>query len=99
MERDQIITVCRVIGQMDLTANRVLILSAAQYDQLTMSELAREINKSLSATGSLVKTAIKDGLVRRIHAKHDLRKVTIRLTPKGSRTLQKFFARFEPVSA
>lgn len=98
MEQAQIVTVCRVIGHHRLTAQRVLLLHAAQYEP-TVTEMAKELSSSLSATGSLVKTACHDGLVKRVHSEEDFRKVTIRLTPKGTRVLQKFFAKFQPVSA
>lgn len=100
MERDRIITVCRVISQEGMTANRVLILNAAQYTPL-MSELATEVGCSRQAVTGLVKTAIKDGLLKRIpaDAKHDLRKFKVTLTAKGKKALLKLFSRFEPTSA
>jgi DNA-binding MarR family transcriptional regulator len=99
MEQSEIITVCRVIAQCDLTASRVLILHAAQYNP-TMGEIARETSISTASATNNVETMEKDGLVKRVRAaQEDLRKVTVEITPDGQEVLASFFARFQPVSA
>ena len=54
-----------------------------QQEQLTMTEIATRMGHTTAAATGLVDRLEKLGLVRRVHAREDRRKVFVRPTPDG----------------
>jgi DNA-binding MarR family transcriptional regulator len=64
------------------------------WDEMEAARLAHECNLAKGTLTGMVTTLEKQGLVERTRVESDRRRVTVKLTPQGTNTIDELFPRF-----